>query len=1039
MIRGLRSAALAAGVLAVCLPALAESPVDGVFQAVDGAHTVFEVRIRRPADMAEIITDRGFWRRWSVDWPQMARLYSDPPWRYPAYLEFPADGTTTASDLLCFIVRGPAADAVPMTFAYPTTAGQVQRVPLNLDLRAAGPLPPRPRPPGDESEQPADAAAAADASSRSTDASPLSTDASEAGSGEYAPAQRWAAGEAAWFELMAEATDDPGGFWSYAAMQTRRAFDLPQPEAAAALWRNQRRPQEQAYALTTGALAIQESLQLDRMLGGAREPQSQTIAFDQIPAVQVRSHPFDQMRGEREPRHSALAGCAPADFWYARFASAGALFALLDLGEDWGGSLLELAAPVGADYHVRARTLRQLCLPDGGRGAAGRAVEALSPALVGDVAVVGSDPYLRLGTDVSVLIEVRQPAAARLALDALLHAARSAEPGAQYGQTEYHGVTIDHLITPDRRVSCHRAWIGDVCVFSNSPVAIRRIIDAAQGESPALADDPGFRYMRAAIFPHDADADADAESGFVYLSDPFVRAVVGPRQRILQSRRLEARTSLGMLTNAAMLYGWRHGPGRPTQAELAASGALRPEDLFDPAGGTFEWDPQAAAASSSVWGDLGLMRPLIEIDADKATAAEQAAYDAFRDRYAQYWRQFFDPIGVRLRLDAQRVTVETYILPLIDATAYNQLADTSGGDPIEIRVDRFGPQTLLRFVMKLGDGFAKQRARSLLDPLSGGATDWIGQWLTFWVEDSDAFARMIRREYGIAADAPGADGSGEFIDVFRARLVFGIQNRNPLSLAAFLVALRSMVESTAPNMVIFRSLEPHEGVTIVQITPDPRGELARALDSSEPSSADPDPRDNAATGDGRDGAAPTSREAPFEPSIYYASIGDGFYVSTSADALRDLIDRSKAPPADGAPAPVSANALLRISPGAAEQMRPTISLILEQAARRVAVRNLGQAWLLGRCGMLNDRTLAEAARACLGYELIVGADDAFTYVPEHDTAVSQRYGELEAPRRHEALPDDSPLRRLLDSVRHATAWLRFTDDGLATTLTLDRR
>src|SRR5690606_34456951 len=171
MIRGLRSAALAAGVLAVCLPALAESPVDGVFQAVDGAHADCQVLIRRPADMAEINTDRGFWRRWSVDWPQMARLYSDPPWRYPAYLEFPADGTTTASDLLCFIVRGPAADAVPMTFAYPTTAGQVQRVPLNLDLRAAGPLPPRPRPPGDESEQPADAAAAADASSRSTDAS----------------------------------------------------------------------------------------------------------------------------------------------------------------------------------------------------------------------------------------------------------------------------------------------------------------------------------------------------------------------------------------------------------------------------------------------------------------------------------------------------------------------------------------------------------------------------------------------------------------------------------------------------------------------------------------------------------------------------------------------------------------------------------------------------------------------------------------------------------------------------------------------------
>ena len=61
-----------------------------------------------------------------------------------------------------------------------------------------------------------------------------------------------------------------------------------------------------------------------------------------------------------------------------------------------------------------------------------------------------------------------------------------------------------------------------------------------------------------------------------------------------------------------------------------------------------------------------IVTPCTEIETEFVTDAEAAAYRMFVQRYNQYWRQFFDPIAIRLQISPERYRAETIVLPLID-------------------------------------------------------------------------------------------------------------------------------------------------------------------------------------------------------------------------------------------------------------------------------------------------------------------------------------------------------------------------------------
>src|SRR5262249_1250655 len=155
------------------------------------------------------------------------------------------------------------------------------------------------------------------------------------------------------------------------------------------------------------------------------------------------------------------------------------------------------------------------------------------------------------------------------------------------------------------------------------------------GRLKALADALDFRYMRTVFRLED-----DLEDGFAFLSDAFIRQLVGPASKIKEKRRLEALTSLSMVTHAALFAAWETGKLPADHEALLAASALKPEEVYTPEGQPVTWDATRQTAVSEVYNTMHFPTPLVELPIDKVTPQENQEYLQFRSEYLNLWRQF---------------------------------------------------------------------------------------------------------------------------------------------------------------------------------------------------------------------------------------------------------------------------------------------------------------------------------------------------------------------------------------------------------------
>ncbi len=111
-----------------------------------------------------------------------------------------------------------------------------------------------------------------------------------------------------------------------------------------------RRSRADLFNTFSGALALQESLQLDTMRGERRNrpnpgaPLPDKVAVASLAGPAVKSHPWEKMLGDRRPVVSMLSQCVPEDFWFAEFRSLPKLNEITALGQAWGGHILTQSA-----------------------------------------------------------------------------------------------------------------------------------------------------------------------------------------------------------------------------------------------------------------------------------------------------------------------------------------------------------------------------------------------------------------------------------------------------------------------------------------------------------------------------------------------------------------------------------------------------------------------------------------------------------------------------------------------------------------------
>jgi hypothetical protein len=569
---------------------------------------------------------------------------------------------------------------------------------------------------------------------------------------------------------------------------------------------------------TTGAIAVQEALQHDRTLFLAAAREAPSVPLSAVKGPALAQHPWGEMikRQGHKPPAEPLAAAAPAEFYFARAASLPALFRLLDQVDQWGTPASRALDGNAEDRGLAARYEAELGV---GRGPLSR---ALGPSVIADLAVVGSDPYVKEGSDVTLVFRVKDRSLFNAGIGVAMADHERAHGAITTKNVTMAGAAVAVSRSADGAVRQHRASAGDLEIVSNSPGAITRVLETIQGKHPRLSDERDFQYMLA----RDADTKADV---LAYMGDRFVAEVVGPRQKIGEARRQIALSELMTPGFAALLYGVMNGKSPDKLADLFKAHLLVPAELTHATGGAISWKPGEPAVSA--WGTPSALTPLIDLpQPDKVTLPERIGYERFARGYQSDWSQYIDPVAIRIAFEragngpGMRMTMDLRELPLLDRTRYREIGEWVGG----ARFDTSPIEEGARAVLGIGEDSELRRLIGQLRSLSGRhqlAFDWIGDWAMAGVLDRSQIA--IATQALMESDLPQAPRPADerhhtrradaIEQITKLPLYAAIAVKNPLGATLALTGLRAMAEESTPGLLDWGESGKYRDVSIVRV------------------------------------------------------------------------------------------------------------------------------------------------------------------------------------------------------------------------------
>ncbi|MGF1581217.1 MAG: hypothetical protein ACFCD0_17770 [Gemmataceae bacterium] len=775
------------------------------------------------------------------------------------------------------------------------------------------------------------------------------------------------------------------------------------------------------YDLASGSAAITESLQLRRLLRPTDSREERSIPIGNVGTITSPDLDWDEILKDKTPKLEAMAQVIPENFYYVRFRDFDKLAGFLDVAEKWGAPLLWAFEPHHREYRLRERYETQLCLPTK------LLAKELGDGAMESLAVAGSDPYLRDGSDVTIIVRTKNPRGFLNVVDGMIERNRKRfDNQIQRSEAEYQKVEITSFTTPFREISLHRAVVDDFVFCSNSRKALELVLDTHQGWRKPLAKAKDFQYMRT-VFP--LGQASEQEDGFVFLSDAFFRSLAGGAIRIKAKRRTEALTSLAMVTHGAMFTAWETGKFPRDTRELLLTVKLGRDELRIEGNESVRWDRKRRLAMSRKYNTRLFATPLLELPIDKITPSEQNAYNTFRRSYRQLWSGYVDPIGIKIVLQGSSVKIKTHQLPMIQDPNYAQLRRLTGNGVAKLDPTKISKKTLVQFLVHVSPTASER------DQLSQGlrflgvlgqrsVNSWLGESVVIRFDDSKTYEKLfdLWQETGNPINPSGDwDGPREAARLaFQTPITVGIDIRNPLAFSGFLAGVKKTVFDILPGAISWESLgEKYKGKTIVRIQTVPDGALHRWLNKDK-------------------------KDKQITPALYYTLLGDAWLVSTSKTSLEDVIDqwvtRKKSGPRKVELIPV--NASVYVSPGAAVKAKKFLETYLEWDVHRRAMGNVPLWTVLYRTNLVNDKmSLGQRRDVAFGfYGFVPSSPDEVPYQFNAETreVLNRRHGSIREPQRYAVIAADSPLAQFIEEVQNVRADLLFTDNGLETTLLMQR-
>lgn len=872
--------------------------------------------------------------------------------------------------------------------------------------------------------------------------------------------------------------------------------------------RAERRDSVDLFSVFNGALAVQESLQLDTMRFAATgdprpapeptpdstnynmavppparraparrrnaparttpeaakevpRPRRPDVSVSTLSGPTVKSHPWTKMLGARKAEVSALSRLVPEDFYFVEFRTLNKLLEAFDAGDLWGTHLFSQALQEARTLDVGERLKRQLAI---------ETEPALRPfydLVVEEVAAVGSDPFVREGSDVTLLFRVKQPLVFNLRMNSFLDNAERANPKAKRATAQHLGVEYVQLTTPERDLSVYAAEPEPgLHVHSNSLEAFRRVVEAVKGRDASgrrvrrLGESAEFAYVRTLLPRTESE-----EDGFVYLSDPFIRRLVGAELKLTERRRMLCYNHLRMIGHAALFHRTERGRWPASLSELqsadAAPGLFGAGALSCPEGGQYALSEDGTTGVCARHGHALHLTPNLEIPVRRVSAEEADEYRAFVTEYNSYWRTFFDPIAVRLKLTPQQYRAETVILPLIDNSIYTSLAATLGGTPealdarpvprrnifsLNLRLDK---EQLLKAsppeLREMNEEFFREMGvpRGMAGSMDGTEflSKGIGNQIGFHIYDArPAFDLNTPGLLGLFL-SPGPGRSAASLGSFEMLALMGV------------ASLNSPVYISVPvrdAQVVERFLEQTDVAWAAFTRSGRRG--GSRLDLEEDFY-----KFKLSTGETARGFG--LRFGPLKLRFFWARIGDGLYIASKPFILEDLAAMhapgamTNADAASGRAAAPS-HALARVRADHWDEVLTDYRLSWAENEREACLNNLGPLSNVSRAlaarapagdaapaqsAEERNRAVLELAGRLHAAHYFCPEGGAYEVAPDGLTVSCNVHGGALQPRQATAPSERSAAGRTMRALNGATATLTFTEEGLHAVVTVDRK
>ncbi len=775
----------------------------------------------------------------------------------------------------------------------------------------------------------------------------------------------------------------PGGAWfRHEARQAQIALnkqpgEIPPGPAVVSPPRPEGGDLAATYALFSGGRAISENLQLDRTLRGTK-PEEATVDVDGIEGISVPEIDWKPLVKDLKPELDPLAALIPADQHVVFFPTFSSAVLTADEADRQGTPILHLAEPRSEDARTAHRYQRQLCLSLTGLG------RLLGPQVAASVALTGSDPYFRTGTDLAVLFEAPNPKLLENLLLVQIKLVSSKEPGAKPEQGEIDGLAYHGVRSPDRSICSYVARLDRAVVVTNSLYQLGRLANVAKKQSPSIASLPEYVFFRDRYRRGDSE-----ETALVFLSDATIRRWCGPRWRIATSRQTRDMAVLAELqaVNLDRLAKNTVQPG-PIYTDLATANA-----------GELALD--AKGVRSSVQGSLEFMTPIAELPLHKVTKAEAEAYKWWRDGYQRNWRWAFDPIALRLTLRQDRLSADLTVMPLIWGTEYREFLSVSQG--AQCAPDAGDPHdALLHFILAINPKspmFAQ--ADNFLSTMSKGVTlGWLGSSVAIYADDDPVWQELakIPREK-LQESMPSQFG--------RLPIAVRAEVSNGFRLTAFLASLRAFIEQTTPGMVGWES-QVYKDQPYVKVSPTER--------------------------------AKGQHKELENVAIYYSASGDALLVTLHEHVLKRALDRllarapegkdKKAPPAAAGKPWLGSNVGLHVDRKALEIVS---HLSRDEYQLAMQVRAWGNLPILNQWKrMYPDRDPVELHERVWQIRLICPGGGRYVWNDKWQTMESTVYGHPGEPK------SGPPAPPALSEFTSGAFGLTFEHQGLRARISLER-